>query len=170
MDMKDAFKIAAGIASAAVVATAGLNTFKIVPAQSYGVRVAMGQLISDHLKPGFYWKSPIFDSINVFNNNTIILPMDNIGDGNNTADQNPLRVSMRVHYKVDPSVGLMVLNLNKMKGDNGGHTISDFAGQSTNAVVGSRSASDTIADPAGFLTAFNKICSGDCHKIICRFG
>lgn len=144
---------ATGVVGAFTLVT-GCSSYKIVPAQSYGVRVDMGLLESDHLEPGFYWKKPFFESIDVFNNNTVILPIDSACSGNNTSDQNALTAAFRIHYRVDPRVGMLVLNLPNMRGDNGQSFVSDFVTDSCNAVVGSRPATDTLADPEGFLRAF----------------
>lgn len=148
-----------GIGAAFVVIAGtvfGCNSYKIVPAQSYGVDIKFGQLESDHLKPGIYPKVPFFEKIYTLNNNTIIMETDGVGAGNNSSDQNAVTADFRIHYKVNPKVGSIALNIEKITDNHGQGLIKDLEGQALNAAVGSRPATDTLADPVGFLKAFKE--------------
>lgn len=140
-------------AFALVGANVGCHSYQIIPAQSYGVDIKAGQLITDHMSPGFHGKWPMFEKIYVFNNNTIIME-DTAGKENNTSDQNAFTADLRLHYRVDPKVGLLALQVHNMANDNGQNLIAGLMDQSVNAVVGARPAIDTLADPQGFLKAF----------------
>lgn len=139
------------------------RSYKIVPAQSYGVRITLGQMKNDMLKPGFYLKYPVYDSIEIFSNNTVIVESEvgsiatstNSGELN-SSDRNPISARLRTHYRINPKVGSIALKLPELLGDsnNGEKAFQEFENQSFNAVVGSRPAADTLADPKGFLEAF----------------
>ena len=133
----------------------GMRSYKIVPAQSYAVRTTFGQLVSDHLPPGFYGKFPFKDTFDIFSNNTIIVE-SSVGSKNivNTSDRNKITANIRTHYRVDPRVGSIALKLPTMRDDNGKKVFEELENQSFDAVVGSRPASETLDDPQGFLKAY----------------
>lgn len=151
MPSKTTKAVLAGLALTTVFTAA--NSFKIVPAQSYGVRIKMGQLVDDQLKPNFYFKLPVFDSISVFPNNTIIMHCPKAGDGRNTQDQNVFTANLRFHYAHDPKVGLVALHAKTMQKNNGEDFLQELVKQSVNATVGARRSTDTLADPENFLKA-----------------
>ncbi|MDD5585719.1 MAG: SPFH domain-containing protein [Alphaproteobacteria bacterium] len=141
------------------------RSYKIVPAQSYGVRVTFGQMVSDNVPPGFYFKYPLYDTIDIFSNNTVIVESEvgavkSSGSSSenatelNSSDRNPVSAKIRTHYKVNPAVGSIALKLPEMRGDNGETAFKELENQSFNAVVGSRPAAETLDDPTGFLEAF----------------
>lgn len=128
---------------------------EIVPAQNYGVRIRTGQLVSDELPPALYWKRPFFDDIYHFSNNTVILEAT-AGSGANTHDQNALTSDFRIHFRVDPKIGLIALHAKDLSVDNGKAKMTEFMTQSVNAVVGSRDAKDTLGDSSTYLRAFER--------------
>jgi len=65
-----AFALAAGITTC--------RNYDVVPSQNFGVRVTMGQMVSDQVQPGSYWTKPWFDDIYHFSNNTVIMEPCNI--------------------------------------------------------------------------------------------
>jgi len=149
-------KVVFALAASALTLLGAYRSFYIVPPKSYAVHIRMGQLIGDHEAPGPRLKYPLFDSFYPFNNNTIIFEKTAGGTGDdprNTSDQNVFKADLRIHYVVDPSVGSMVLKVDEMEGDNGQSALETYVGQSVDAVVGSRSSIDTLADPNGFLKA-----------------
>jgi regulator of protease activity HflC (stomatin/prohibitin superfamily) len=146
-------KLAASAAFGIAALWLGARSYEIVPAQRYAVHVKLGQVKSDQVAPGIYRKLPFYDHYYVFNNNTIILE-NTVCSGNNTADQNSVKAEIRLHYRINPKVGLLALLLDKMSDDNGAALLGDLMTQACNAVVGSRPARDTLADPQGFLQAF----------------
>lgn len=149
------WEIAGGVA--ALFTVVGLivayKSYDSVPPQNFGVRITWGQLSKDILQPGYYWKSPILDSIYSFSNNTIIME-HTAGSGNNTKDQNPFTATMRLHYRIDPTVGILGMHYKALDIDGGVATLKDYMTQSVNAIVGSRVSRDHLANYDQFLQAF----------------
>jgi len=149
-------KVKAGVLALfgmAAVAVVGMRSYQIIPAQSYGVDIQAGQLLSDRLRPGFYWKWPAYEKIYIFNNNTIITE-NTVGEGKNTSDQNAFTADVRLHYRVNPSVGSIALKISAISSDDAASELVTYMNQSVNAAVGSRPGRESLADPAGFLIGF----------------
>ncbi len=131
------------------------QSFVIVPAQSYGVDVKLGQLNSTNLKPGIYGKLPYLEEIYVLNNNTMIWETENVGTPKNTSDQNSIVADFRFHVKINPKVGSLALTINKVASERRAeNTLKDLQNQALDASVGKFSSSATEADPKAFLERF----------------
>lgn len=151
-DNRKGLVIAGGLAVGAG-AVAALDTFKAIDSGHFGVHTRLGRVINDTIAPKVVWKYPFVDKVHQFQNNTIILETT-AGTGRNTKEQNMLSAKMRLHYRIDPSQGVLALHIKKMSDDNGGELLEGLMDQSFDAVVGERHSSEHMADPQALLIAF----------------
>lgn len=132
---------------------AALNSYTIVKPKHFGVKVELGEVTPVVLNPGLHWRHPFISEIPEYNNNTIILE-DKIGDDNNTKDQNPYEISVRVHYNISPDAGILAFHLAEMGTDDGEELLKSQMNKALNAVVGQRTTVETLVSPETVLKAF----------------
>lgn len=139
----------------------GWKSFNIVQPNEFAVRTTMGAITSSDLPSGPSFKVPFVQSIYTYSRNVIINEFTAGASGNgdaNTQDRNKLEANMRLHYRIDPTVGDMnfhYYNLSSLIGQgDGSDYLKTLINDSANAVFGQRSARETLADDDAFIKAF----------------